>query len=81
MDGKNPVNVLSLNSGRLQKLQTSQLGKYVNESSYIAMKERTDRSPARLWVVSSLLHCHNYTTEDGAHIHTAQADHVLSFSL
>lgn len=57
MDGKNPVDVLSLNSGRLQKPQTSQLGRDVNESSYIPMKERVERSPARLQVGPSFLHC------------------------
>lgn len=83
MDGKNPVDVLSLNSGRLQKPQTSQLGKDVNESSYIPMKEGVERSPARLQVVPSLLHCLTLrcTKEHGAHRHTVQAAHVLFFSL
>lgn len=83
MDGKNPEDVLSLNSGRWQKPLKSQLGKDANESSYILMKERVDRSPARLRVVPSLLHYHrvNYITEDGAHRHTAQAGHVLFFPL
>lgn len=83
MDRKNPVDVLFLNSRRLQKLQTSQLGKDATESSYIPMKERVDRSPARLQVVPSLLHCHtvSHSTEDGAHRHTVQAAHVFVFTL
>lgn len=81
MDGKNPVDALSLKSGRLQKPQTSQLGKYVNESNYIHMKEKVNRSSAWLQVVPSFLHCHtvNYTTGDGAQRHTVQAAHVLFF--
>lgn len=78
MDGKNPADVLFLNSGRLQKPQTSRLGKDVTESSSIPMKERVDRSPGAggpCTVTQPVM------VQRMVHTDTVQAAHLLVFTL
>lgn len=77
MDGKNPADVLFLNSGRLQKPQTSQLGKDVTESSSIPMKERVDRSPGAggpCTITQPIM------VQRMVHTDTVQAAHLLVFT-